>query len=45
MKVDAAAHFLSLLDPTAAFFTFQIVPEPKHKRSPFLAQVLHGSFK
>ena len=45
MKVDATAHFLSLLDPTAAFFTFQIVPEPKHKRSPFLAQVLHGSFK
>ncbi len=35
--------FLTHLDPTAAFFTFQTVPEPKRKRTQLRPQVLHGS--
>ena len=37
------SRFLSLLDPTATFFTFQTVPEPKKKPTSLWAEVLHGS--
>ena len=45
MRNDHASVFLSLLDPDASFFTFQIVPEPKLRPTGLPPQLLHGSFQ
>ena len=45
MAACSVRAFLGLLDPNARFFTFQTVPEPKHKLTHLLPQVLHGSLE
>ncbi len=42
-NVQEAEQFLSAVDPTTDFFTFQTVDDVKKRRDPRLARILHGS--